>query len=161
MVLFAIYRIRAQPGKGRRRSYVGAIRVVADDPEVAVETRFKLHMEKGPKSAAWLRPCCPKSAVKELLRVEHSLLRAMQAELYFTFQTMLEPYNTFLTRGACFCRVDLPWADVMPMLSAFEGQSLDSFAESLAPLDLLPDVVLHLAGKCYRYSSINSFRRLN
>ena len=152
---FAVYRVLAQPGRGFPRAYVGCVDIDlwgGGDPETAARARADVHMAGGKSGAAWLRCCVllPVGGVVVLGEVYSSRTEAYVAELYWTLRVMRE-HGRFLTRGGPFCRVALPWPDVLLLcdlaqadLGAFRARRAD-----VPPADLPRDVRLHIEGRCY------------
>ena len=130
--MYAVYHVSAQPGAqgSWRRHYVGCVNVYkwspGGDVHMAVQARVAEHFSKtlGARGATWLRPCSDPSA-PTVLSTHAGARDALRAELFFTCATMLAE-GELLTRGASFCRVAVPWADVQPLLDRARGADLSS-----------------------------------
>ena len=120
---------------------------------MAVQARVAEHFSKtlGARGATWLRPCSDPSA-PTVLSTHAGARDALRAELFFTCATMLAE-GELLTRGASFCRVAVPWADVQPLLDRARGADLSTFLVRLDELSaeggVSGDVLAHLRGEYY------------
>jgi hypothetical protein len=96
MSRFVVYGIRARPGDGLPRYYVGHTAMLGLTAEEAADRRTKLHMKKGENSAKWLKHCV--DPVTRVLDQCSTKKGALEAELYHTLKCMVED-SRLVTRG--------------------------------------------------------------
>ena len=143
---FAVYRVRGQPRYGDARAYVGCTAIPrGSTAKKAVEARIAVHQNKGPTSAAWLRPCT--GLTYEIL-AQCTKASMLYCELFHTLKVM-KSHGCTLTRGGPYCRIALDWKEVCALVEATVDHDFDTFRQLLRTLDLSVDVQRHLQGACY------------
>ena len=147
---YAVYVCYAN-ATGWPRAYVGLVDVSlwgGGDADIAAGARVDCHMNGGKTAAAWLRACTgPAFGVKVLMTYDDRA-EALAAELFFTLRVM-KAHGNFLTRGGPWCRIEVPWAEIAPLLDFAETPEFALFQVRLAACDLPSDVRMHLDGRCY------------